>query len=87
MEKKYFLSCAKQTTNLASINSTQLKNFPTIVPPLEEQIKIIKILYSIRTEEELTKESLNQLEKIKRGLMQDLLTGRVRVKLDGEVTT
>jgi len=85
--KKYFLSCAKQTTNLASINSTQLKSFPTIIPPLEEQIKIIKILYSIRTEEELTKESLNQLEKIKRGLMQDLLTGRVRVKLDREANT
>ena len=85
--KKYFLSCAKQTTNLASINSTQLKNFPTIIPPLEEQIKIIKILYSIRTEEELAKESLNQLEKIKRGLKQDLLTGRVRVKLDGDATT
>ena len=85
--KRYFLGCAKQTTNLASINSTQLKDFPTIVPPLEEQTKIIEILYSVRKEEGLTKESLDQLEKIKRGLMQDLLTGRVRVKLDREATT
>ena len=85
--KKYFLSCAKQTTNLASINSTQLKDFPTIVPPLEEQNKIIKILYSVKKEEGLTKEYLDQLEKIKRGLMQDLLTGRVRVKPDEVDTT
>lgn len=35
--KTYFLKSAKQTTGIASINSTQLKNFPTFLPPLELQ--------------------------------------------------
>lgn len=35
--KAYFLKSAKQTTGIASINSTQLKAFPMLVPPLETQ--------------------------------------------------
>lgn len=35
--RNYFLSCAKRSTNLASINSTQLKAFPVHMPPLSEQ--------------------------------------------------
>lgn len=31
--KKYFLRSAKQTTGIASINMTQLRNFPLLVPP------------------------------------------------------
>lgn len=42
--KKYFLSCAKQSTNLASINSTQLKNFPIVFPVVQEQKAIAVIL-------------------------------------------
>jgi len=38
---KNYLSCAKQTTNLASINSSQLKELPILVPPLIEQRAII----------------------------------------------
>lgn len=37
--KTYFLSCAKRSTNLASINSTQIKEFPVLLPPLPEQKK------------------------------------------------
>ena len=39
--KNYFLSCAKQTTNLASINSSQLKLFPVHYPSINVQRKII----------------------------------------------
>lgn len=35
--KAYFLKAAKQTTGIASINSTQLKQFPLLLPPLELQ--------------------------------------------------
>ena len=35
--KSYFLSCAKKTSNLASINITQLKALPVPVPCLETQ--------------------------------------------------
>ncbi|MER9297810.1 restriction endonuclease subunit S [Mesorhizobium sp. M0621] len=39
--KKYFLSVAKQTTGIASINKTQLSAFPTIIPPLELQQEFV----------------------------------------------
>jgi type I restriction enzyme S subunit len=35
--KEYFLRCSKQTTNLASINMTQLRATPVPVPPLHVQ--------------------------------------------------
>ncbi|MDE0529109.1 MAG: restriction endonuclease subunit S, partial [Truepera sp.] len=37
--KGYFLSAAKQTTGIASINKTQLENFPVPVPPIELQTR------------------------------------------------
>lgn len=39
--RAYFQSCSKQTTNLASINKTQLRRCPTPIPPLAEQHRII----------------------------------------------
>ncbi|UED85841.1 restriction endonuclease subunit S [Streptomyces profundus] len=35
--RRYFLRSAKQTTGIASINATQLKNFPLLTPPIEVQ--------------------------------------------------
>lgn len=42
--RRYFQLSSKQSTNLASINSTQLKQFPVRLPPLPEQRKIVAIL-------------------------------------------
>lgn len=39
--RAYFESAAKQTTNLASINMTQLRNCPIPVPPVAEQRRIL----------------------------------------------
>ena len=35
--KRYFLGCAKQTTGIASINMTQLRALPVLMPPLSKQ--------------------------------------------------
>jgi len=42
--KQYFQSCSKQSTNLASINSTQLRQFPLLLPTIAEQRAIVAIL-------------------------------------------
>lgn len=55
--KRYFLSCSKQTTNLASINSTQLKEMPIVVPPLPEQKRIIAVL-------EVWNKAIEQIEQL-----------------------
>ncbi|MDP2858113.1 MAG: restriction endonuclease subunit S [Bacillota bacterium] len=39
--KAYFLRHAKQTTGIATINQKVLKAFPLIVPPMEEQRRIV----------------------------------------------
>jgi type I restriction enzyme S subunit len=39
--RTFFQNAAKQTTNLASINMTQLRNCPVPIPPLSEQKRIV----------------------------------------------
>ena len=51
------------------------------VPPKHEQKNIVEILQSIDNRTQLVTDSLNCKLKIKKALMQDLLTGKVRVKL------
>ena len=42
--RDYFAGASKQTTNLASINMTQLRSFPLPIPPLNEQQRILSAL-------------------------------------------
>jgi len=51
-------------------------------PPLDEQKEITEILSAVDTKFELEKKEKTKLEKIKRGLMDLLLTGKIRVKVD-----
>lgn len=39
--KRYFLGCAKQTTGIASINMTQLRALPVLMPPLSKQEEFV----------------------------------------------
>ncbi len=76
--KTYFLSCAKRSTNLASINSTQLKEFPVLIPPLPEQQKIAKILTTWDKAISTTEALIDNSKQQKKALMQQLLTGKKR---------
>ena len=77
--KIYFLSCAKRSTNLASINSTQIKEFPVLLPPLPEQKKIAQILSTWDQAITATECLLENSQQRKKGLMQQLLTGKKRL--------
>lgn len=80
--KKYYMGCAKQTTNLASINSSQLKQFPILLPSLKEQEDICRALDSVDQNISNIQLKLSQHNNLKKALMQDLLTGKVRVNVD-----
>ena len=71
--KRYFISCSKQTTNLASINSTQLKNFPVLLPSIEEQKEIVGIIRDLVDKEENSKEAaetvLDQIDIMKKSIL------------------
>jgi type I restriction enzyme S subunit len=77
--KQYFLTIAKQTTNLATINSTQLKAMPVPVPSLETQQFLIAIMATHRERVETEQTVLSRLVRLKQGIMDDLMMGRVRV--------
>jgi type I restriction enzyme S subunit len=72
--RAYFQSCSKQSTNLASINSTQLKQFPTALPPLPEQRKIADILSTWDEALETLDALIAAKDHQKQALMQQLLS-------------
>ena len=82
--KAYFLDSAKQTTNLASINSTQLKAFPVPLASLEEQAQIVRSIAVVEARLACEGGCASQLHALKAALMSVLLTGEVRVRPDEE---
>lgn len=79
MGKKYFLLNSKQSTNLASINSTQLNRFPVALPSPAEQERIETRVGTLNGRIESLEQDVANLRQQKHGLMHDLLTSRVRV--------
>ena len=77
--KAFFMLASKQSTNLASINSTQLKAFLIPLPPLTEQKRICSLILTHQENVTGIQDQLSKLKSIKTGLMYDLLTGKVRV--------
>ena len=58
------------------------KNMFILVPPIDEQIKLVEKIYGVTGNFEVKKKYLEQLQKLKKSLMQDLLTGKVRVQVN-----
>jgi len=71
-----------QGSNQANLNLGLVRSIKLPLPPLTEQEKIISILSAIDERIEKERQRKEELEKLKKGLMQDLLTGRVRVKVN-----
>lgn len=71
-----------QGTSINGIIRNDLENSIIVVPSHDEQLKIIDIMNNVdqRIEDEHLK--INKLLKIKKGLMQKLLTCQIRVKVD-----
>jgi type I restriction enzyme S subunit len=79
--KKYFVLSSKQSTNLASINSTQLKRFLVALPSPEEQRRIESRLSAANLRVEAFRRERDKMSVLKDGLVHDLLTGRIRVNV------
>ncbi len=83
--RRYFFRIAKQTTNLASINKTQLKAFRMPLPPVKEQERIASVLEKADDEINVLAAKVSILTDLKRGLMEQCLTGKVRCSTVTEV--
>lgn len=73
-------SLAKKAVNQASISIAELKKLVIYIPEIKEQTAIAEVLTAADREIELAKEKLEYLRRQKRGLMQQLLTGKKRIK-------
>lgn len=87
---KYWLQSHNFTGNLykylagsvrETLNFKDMKNFKIKLPNLAEQTKIAEILSSVDDEIDLLNQKLEQLNLQKRGIIQNLLSGKVRVKI------
>jgi type I restriction enzyme S subunit len=75
--KSYFLKSAKQTTGIASINSTQLKKFPVILPPINLQNKFADIVEKVKNLKEKYQKTLNDFESLYGALSQKAFKGEL----------
>ena len=82
IHSKGFINYAIATTSGTNHPRTSWKaisKYKFGLPPLEEQKQIAEILSTVDRRLELLRQKRGKLERVKRGLMKDLLTGRRRV--------
>ena len=82
--RAYFTATSKQSTNLASTNSTKLRNFPIPLPGLDDQVEITRwanrestgidaLLIRIR-------EAIGRLREFRASLISAAVTGKIDVR-------
>lgn len=76
--KRYFFRSAKQTTGIASINMTQLKRFPALVPPLSKQ----KVFQNFIVRHQATIKAFSKLEERTTCLFNSLMQRAFKGELD-----
>ena len=81
VQKRHFVGLKVRSAQ-PHLNSSQVEETPIPLPPLSEQRKIAGILGTVDERLELLRKRKERLERVKKGLMNDLLTGRKRVKLN-----
>ena len=77
--KRYFIGAAKQTTNLASMNSTQLRQMPLPLPSIREQEELVALLSAVGNFAQQASSEHHSLLSLKNSTADAVLTGRVPV--------
>jgi type I restriction enzyme S subunit len=72
--KKY-----NEASGVPSLNASTIENVEMLMPPLKEQEAIAEALTVMDDELEALTEQVSKLRMVKEGMMQDLLTGKVRL--------
>jgi type I restriction enzyme S subunit len=69
------------TTTIPDLNHGDFYSLPMLIPSIQEQTRIADVLSSIDLRIIAIERKYTSIKNIKRGLMQDLLTGNTRVKI------
>lgn len=75
--KKYFLRSAKQTTGIASINMTQLRSFPLLLPPLPLQQTFATRILAIEALKATHRSALAAVDALFASLQQRAFAGQL----------
>ena len=79
--RTYFMRSAKHST-MTTIGQMDIYPLLVLVPSIEEQEKIVSVITSISNSIQNKQQKLQQTQNLKKSLMQDLLTGKVRVSVN-----
>lgn len=85
MQSAYFreqLDLQSTGSTVAGIKQSTFRKILVALPPLQEQKKIVKPLVMLVKRTDSIAKMLEHNLRLKKALMQDLLTGKVRVKID-----
>ncbi len=82
--RAYFTATSKQSTNLASTNSTKLRNFPIPMPDLAEQDQIVSAIDrdSARMDRLAfeVREAIDRLKEFRIALISAAVTGKIDLR-------
>mgnify|MGYP000785141193 CR=1 FL=1 len=73
------LSKVADTTSIPQINNKHITPYQIPLPSVSEQIRIATILSDMDAEIEALENKLDKAKQLKQGMMQELLTGRIRL--------
>lgn len=76
--RRFFRACSKQTTNLASINASQVRAATLLLPPIELQFEIVEVMRLCSLLITRTAELVNERDRYLRAMAKDLLSARRR---------
>ncbi|MGB8644757.1 MAG: restriction endonuclease subunit S [Anaerolineae bacterium] len=75
--KAYFLRAAKKTTNLASINMTQLRGLPIPIPPLPLQQEFAARVAEVQAMQDKQAQSRRRLDDLFQSLLHRAFSGEL----------
>jgi len=81
IQSEYFFKF-KERSAQPHLNSSQVENTPIPLPPLPEQKKIASILGTVDERLDMLRKRKEKLRRIRQGLMNDLLIGRKRLRVE-----
>lgn len=84
--KNYFLRCAKRTSNLASINSTQVKAFQIPTIPINLQSKFVSAVEQWNQSIKTLTTTYSDSEFLRQSLMQQAFTGELTAEWESANT-
>lgn len=81
-QKMLYAFCVAGSTGQIELSKTDLQTMPLLLPPIDEQKDISEAFHRANNMMGVAQEEKSKLQELKRGLMQDLLTGNRRLKVD-----